>query len=157
MSSRGPLYEYARRRAGKLVCSEFFDDVKPGLWKGKIQCQDVTRLTYAEASFDLCTSTEVFEHVPDDEAGFREVRRVLKPSGRFVFTVPLSQAMRTVSRAELVDGKVRHLQPPEYHGDAIRGQGKVLVYREYGRDIVARLRRCGFSAWPRNSSDLPPP
>jgi ubiquinone/menaquinone biosynthesis C-methylase UbiE len=32
----------------------------------------VQRLSFADASFDLCTSTEVFEHVPDDRAGLRE-------------------------------------------------------------------------------------
>lgn len=145
MSSRGPLFEYLKARAGRLVCSEYFDDVPPGKYRNGVQCQDVARLTHADASFDLCTSTEVFEHVPDDEQGFREIRRVLRPGGRFVFTVPLSESAQTVTRAELANGEVRHLLPPEYHGDAIRGQGRVLVYRDYGRDIVALLQRCGFS------------
>ena len=45
---------------------------------------------YGDASFDLCTSTEVFEHMPDDLNGFSEIRRVLRPGGRFVFTVLLT-------------------------------------------------------------------
>lgn len=145
MSSRGPVLEYLKGRAGRLVCSEYFDDVAPGQTMDGVQCQDVQRLTYPDASFDLCTSTEVFEHVPDDEKGFREIRRVLKPGGRFIFTVPLSDSPVTVKRAEIVDGEVRHLLPPEYHGDAIRGQGRVLVYRDYGRDLVTRLGLCGFA------------
>jgi len=145
MSSRGPLFEYLNGRAGRLTCSEYFDDVAPGQSKGGVQCQDVERLTFSDASFDICTSTEVFEHVPDDEKGFREIRRVLKPGGRFVFTVPLSGSPVTLKRAEIVDGEMLHLLPPEYHGDAIRGQGRVLVYRDYGLDIVVRLRLCGFA------------
>jgi len=145
MSSRGPLFEYLKGRAGRLTSSEYFDDVAPGESKGGIQCQDVERLTFSGSSFDLCTSTEVFEHVPDDEKGFREIRRVLKPGGKFVFTVPLSDSPVTVKRAEIVDGEVRHLLSPEYHGDAIRGQGRVLVYRDYGRDLVTRLGLCGFA------------
>jgi SAM-dependent methyltransferase len=144
MSARGPLFGYLKQRAGHLTCSEYFDDVVPGEWKGGVQCQDVERLTFPDAAFNLCTSTEVFEHVPDDEKGFREVRRVLKQGGRFIFTVPLSAAPATVRRAELVGSKLRYLLPAEYHGDAIRGQGRVLVYRDYGRDIVDRLKRCGF-------------
>jgi SAM-dependent methyltransferase len=144
MSSRGSLFEYLKDRAGRLTCSEYFDDVAPGEWKGGVQCQDVARLTYRDASFDLCTSTEVFEHVPDDEKGFREIRRVLKPGGRFIFTVPLADSPVTIQRAEWVGGEIRHLLPAEYHGDAIRGQGRVLVYRDYGQDIVDRLKRCGF-------------
>jgi SAM-dependent methyltransferase len=148
MSSRGPLVEFLRREAPRLTCSEYFEDLEPGAWRGGVQCQDVQRLTYAAASFDVCTSTEVFEHVPDDARGFHEIRRVLRPGGVFVFTVPLSQAAATVERAIFAEGKVEHLLPPVYHGDRIRGRGKVLVYRDYGMDIVERLRRQGFAeAW----------
>ena len=34
---------------------------------------------------------------------------------------------------------------PEYHDDSIRGIGKVLVFRDYGRDIVEKLLSVGFS------------
>ncbi len=102
----------------------------------------------ADASFDVCTSTEVFEHVPDDARGFAEIRRVLRPGGFFVFTVPLSPGAATVERAALRDGSVHHVLPPVYHGDRVRGRGKVLVFRDYGMDIAERLRRQGFAqAW----------
>jgi SAM-dependent methyltransferase len=146
MSSRGPLFEFLGLQAGKLTFSEFYDDVDPGTFKEGVQCQDVQQLTFDDASFDLCTSTEVFEHVPDDRRGFAEIRRVLRPGGRFVFTVPLTTDASTVERAVLVDGELRHLLEPEYHGDVIRGQGKVLCFRNYGLDILDRLRGSGFGA-----------
>jgi hypothetical protein len=40
---------------------------------------------------------------------------------------------------------IRHLMPPEYHGDRLRGSGGVLVYRDYGVDIVDRLIAAGFA------------
>ena len=144
MSSRGPLFTYLRRRAGRLFFSEYYDDVAPGEFSNGVQCQDVARLTYADASFDLCTSTEVFEHVADDRQGFREICRVLRSGGRLVFTVPLTGSGKTVERAVMVDGEIRHFLEPEYHGDAIRGQGRVLCFRNYGRDILQRLRDIGF-------------
>ena len=52
-------------------------------------CQDVQHLTFDDAEFDICTSTEVFEHVPDDIKGFKEIYRVLKDDGVFIFTVPI--------------------------------------------------------------------
>jgi SAM-dependent methyltransferase len=148
LSSRGPWLAFLRREVPRLTCSEYFEDVEPGAWRNGVQCQDVQRLTYPDASFDLCTSTEVFEHVPDDARGFREIRRVLRPGGLFVFTVPLSAAKPTVERAALRNGKLEYLLPPAYHSDRIRGHGRVLVYRDYGVDIVERLRKHGFAeAW----------
>jgi SAM-dependent methyltransferase len=144
LSSRGPLFEFLRREVRRLAFSEFFDDVEPGVWRGGVQCQDVQRLTFNDSSFDVVTSTGVFEHVPDDARGFSEVRRVLRPGGIFVFAVPLSGAQDTVERARMRDGAVEHLLPPEYHGDRIRGRGRVLTFRNYGRDITERLRSSGF-------------
>ena len=146
MSSRGPYFEFLKSRCRYLTVSEYFDDVLPGSFKGGVQCQDVHRLTYPDQCFDICTSTEVFEHVADDLKGFAEMRRILRPGGLFVFTVPLSDVATTVQRAELIDGKPRHLLQPEYHGDVIRGERKVLVFRDYGSDIVDRLRHAGFSS-----------
>jgi SAM-dependent methyltransferase len=145
LSARGPLYEYLRRAVPRLTASEYFEDTPPGARRGEILCQDIRRLTFADGSFDICTSTEVFEHVADDRAGFREVRRTLREGGCMVFTVPLSAAPVTVERAVEQDGKIEHRLPPEYHGDRIRGQGGVLVFRDYGADIVERLRDAGFA------------
>lgn len=145
LSSRGPFFEYLKKRCRSLAFSEYFDDVAPGAYYDGVQCQDVQRLTYADESFDLCTSTEVFEHVPDDILGFKEIFRVLRSGGKFVFTVPLRDAFDTVERARLNNGEIEHLLSATYHGDRLRGAHAVLCYRDYGRDIVERLTRCGFS------------
>ena len=146
LSSRGPLFEFLRREVADLTFSEFFDDVAPGSIRGGVQCQDIEGLTFPSASFDLVTSTEVFEHVPDDRRGFAEIRRVLRPGGAFIFTVPLADAERTVERGVLEGAAVRHLLPATYHDDRIRGRGTVLVYRDYGRDITDRLCEAGFAS-----------
>lgn len=145
LSSRGGLVQYIRRMGAELTVSEYFDDVLPGDWRGQIQCQDVQRLTYPAHSFDICTSTEVFEHVPDDVAGFGEIHRVLKPGGIFIFTVPFVAGLVTVERAQLTSEGIKYLLPATYHGDAIRGVSHVLVYRDYGQDILERLSAVGFS------------
>jgi SAM-dependent methyltransferase len=134
-----------RRHAGQVTCSEYFDGVDAGTMVGDVQCQDVQRLTYGSAVFDVCTSTEVLEHVPNDALAFSELRRVLRPGGRLVFSVPLSSQATTVERARLVNGVVEHLLPPEFHGDRIRGQGRVLAYRNYGTDILDRVEAAGFT------------
>jgi SAM-dependent methyltransferase len=144
MSSRGALLKFLRRSIHRVVTSEYIDGVEPGSSRDGIRCEDVQRLSFPDEQFDLCTSTEVFEHVPDDFAGFREIHRVLKEGGSFVFTVPLSETPLTVERAIFVNGEIRYRLPAAYHGDRLRGEGKVLVFRDYGLDIADRVRSAGF-------------
>jgi len=46
---------------------------------------DAESLPYEDASFDLVVGHAVLHHIPDVELAFREVLRVLRPGGRFVF------------------------------------------------------------------------
>jgi SAM-dependent methyltransferase len=79
-SSRGAVLKFLRKASVKVVISEYFDGVPPGDYVAGIQCQDLESLTFPDNMFDLCTNTEVMEHVSDDIAAFREMHRVLKPS-----------------------------------------------------------------------------
>ncbi|HEX9628537.1 MAG TPA: class I SAM-dependent methyltransferase, partial [Pyrinomonadaceae bacterium] len=45
-------------------------------------------LPYEDQSFDLVTALDVVEHLDDDIAGLKEMRRVLRPGGRAVLFVP---------------------------------------------------------------------
>lgn len=144
LSAAGPLVNWLRPRVRSLTCSEFFDDVEAGSVHDGIQCQNVQSLTYADASFDLFTSTEVFEHVADDAAGFAEIFRVLRHGGRHVLCVPLNPDALTVERTVLRSSQRVPILPNEYHADRYRGRN-VLCYRNYGIDILDRLRSAGFA------------
>src|SRR5687768_2302408 len=48
----------------------------------------IEELPYESGSFDLVTALDVVEHLDDDVAGLREVRRVLRPDGRVLVFVP---------------------------------------------------------------------
>lgn len=47
-----------------------------------------TALPLRSASFDVVVASDVLEHIADDGAAAREIARVLKPRGVFVFSVP---------------------------------------------------------------------
>lgn len=55
---------------------------------GLLALGDVTRLPFAASSFDLVVALDLLEHVEDDQAAISELKRVLKPEGRLVVTVP---------------------------------------------------------------------
>ncbi len=46
---------------------------------------DAERIPYDDGTFDLVVGHAVLHHIPDVEQSLREVLRVLKPGGRFVF------------------------------------------------------------------------
>ena len=45
-------------------------------------------LPYEDSTFDLVTAFDVVEHMDDDLAGLKEMRRVLRPGGRVLLFVP---------------------------------------------------------------------
>jgi len=144
LSSRGALVGYLRRKARSVATSEYFADVAPGTQHNGVRCEDVQQLTYASASFDLVTHTEVLEHVPDDARAMAELLRVLRPGGAMIFTVPMHEGEHTVERARRRgDGTIEYLLEPVYHLDLLRPDG-ILAFRDYGLDILERLRAAGF-------------
>jgi ubiquinone/menaquinone biosynthesis C-methylase UbiE len=48
---------------------------------------DITRLPYADQTFDSIVCGWVLEHLPDPKPGLRELARVLKPGGRMLLMV----------------------------------------------------------------------
>src|SRR5262249_36617629 len=72
---------------------------------------DLTRLPYADQSFDVIVCGWVLEHLPDPRPGLRELARVLQPGGKLLLLATedkLTGAMcsrlwhcRTYNRVEL--------------------------------------------------------
>ncbi len=115
--------------------------------------QDHQSLTFADASFDLLFSSHVLEHVPDWRRAFAEAFRVLRPRGRYVFSVPVRRwAKESVVRAAIVDGEVVHHHEPRHHNSP--GGEPVLVFTDFGRDLLVHLDDVGFVAGIRRPHRL---
>jgi SAM-dependent methyltransferase len=55
---------------------------------GAVELGDVRALPFPDRQFDLVLATDIIEHVDDDLLALRELRRVLKPKGHLLLTVP---------------------------------------------------------------------
>lgn len=120
--------------SGEYIPSFFRPDCHPGALRlDGVRCEDITALTFADASLDLIISSDVLEHVPDIHKAFSETARVLKSGGSHIFTVPPRQ--KTFRRAELLAGQINHLvSEPEYHGDPLDSKG-ILCFWDLGEDL----------------------
>jgi SAM-dependent methyltransferase len=108
--------------------------------------EDLQALTFADGRFDLVTSSHVMEHVADPARAFREIHRVLRPGGRYVFSVPIRWPPPDVSvvRCAIVDGELVHYRNPAYHGSP-SGE-PTLVFTDFGTDLLDMLEGIGFQA-----------
>jgi SAM-dependent methyltransferase len=143
--AQGSLHDQLHPMRGYL-CSEYLGpDHEPGEVVGHTTHQDLMALSYADESIDLVLSSDVFEHVPDPYRAHAEVRRVLRPRGHHVFTVPFHQhAHLDDVRARLGDsGEVELLADAIYHDDPVRPEG-VLVFTIFGLEMLVRLAELGF-------------
>jgi len=112
-----------------------------------VRSEDLLALSYADASFDLVITSDSIEHVPHTRQALREVRRILRPDGLHVFTVPVVWDRATTrQRASLVNGKPVHHLRPSYHGKTRTGVGgDWLVFYEFGSDFVGECADAGFA------------
>lgn len=147
MSSYGVTLAYLRRAFADVTISEYMPNVELGSTVNGTLIQDVQRLTFANESFDLITSNQVFEHVPDDMQGFRECLRTLRRGGAMIFTVPLKDIPETKQLAKLINSGVIHLQEPEYHSSRKGGAYSELTFWHHSiYDIADRVKQAGFDS-----------
>jgi ubiquinone/menaquinone biosynthesis C-methylase UbiE len=88
---------------------------------------DAETLPYDDESFDLVVGHAVLHHIPDVEQSMREVMRVLKPGGRFVFA-----------------------GEPTKYGDVVARKLSQLTW--FAATNVTRLP--GLAAWRRPQQEL---
>ena len=95
---------------------------------------DVTALDLPDAAFDAVICSHVLEHVPDDAAAMRELRRVTAPGGWCLVMVPIDLTREhTYEDPSVTD--------PSDRERAFLQHDHV---RLYAADIAGRLRAAGF-------------
>jgi SAM-dependent methyltransferase len=131
-------FESARLGASVVACDMSLAELKDvtGMFKAlaydtsSATNGDATRLPFADESFDCVIASEVLEHVPDDNAAFAELARVLKPGGTIAVTVPAWLAERLCWALS-----------DEYHAPFVAG-GHVRIYTT--AELRSRLQAVGL-------------
>lgn len=147
LSSYGAAFAFLRAHAAELSFSEYFPGEAPGAAVDGIRNEDAQALTFPAERFDLVTSNQVFEHVPDDLRAFSECCRVLRPGGSLLFAVPLYDYPATRRLAALnADGTIAWLGEREFHDSRLGGPDSAPTFWRHSRhDIAARVAEGGFS------------
>jgi SAM-dependent methyltransferase len=88
---------------------------------------DISRLPFADDTFGMVTANMVVEHLDDPETQFREVARVLRPGGVFIFHTPNASGYFTALTRRV---------PESWKGGLIRvldGRAPGDVFKTYHR------------------------
>ena len=86
---------------------------------------DARRLPFPDESFDLVMSTDMWEHIEEDDLVAAEAARVLRPGGRLLVAVPAG--MDLWSGHDVALGHVRRYER----------EGLTALVRSVGLDVVA--------------------
>lgn len=140
------LEKKTRRKKWHIVGTEYFGPSHArGTLVNGVRNEDASALSFADGTFDMIVSNDVFEHVPDLDSAMKEMFRVLRPGGVAIFTVPIDVYYDTsLQRAKIENGKIVHLTEPEIHGDPLSENG-CLAFWTIGWDVLDKGLNAGFA------------
>jgi SAM-dependent methyltransferase len=134
---------YWMKRKGWDVEGVEFSSLPPNLFDVPIHRREADSLGFEDHSFDVITLWAVLEHVHDPVAVLREVRRLLRPSGRAVVLIPNFNSIP--GRYMRHDDVPRHLLmfTPKTFGTAAGAAGLVVRRLVFSDDVFSGSTR-GF-------------
>ncbi len=103
---------------------------------------DAAALPFADCAFTCAVMTGVLGFLPDPVAAFREIRRVLKPQGRFVALGSDPEFRGTPAAPEPMASRLRFYEPPEF--EALAREAGFTDARVVRRNLGAFARECGI-------------
>jgi predicted SAM-dependent methyltransferase len=96
--------------------------------------EDITRISFADNSFDIIFCSHVLEHIEHDRMAMRELYRIIKPEGFAILQVPIKNRENTFEDFNIKDPMER--KKVFGHSDHVR---------IYGKDYIDRLKESGFN------------
>jgi SAM-dependent methyltransferase len=104
---------------------------------------DAAALPFADAAFDRVTANMVVEHLRDPGHEFAEIRRILRPGGRFIFHTP-NRRGHYVRLARLVPEAVKSLGVWLLEGRRSHDRFRTYYRANAEDDIAAAVAAAGL-------------
>lgn len=105
-------------------------DIVPGR---AMHVADITDIQFKENSFDYVICNHVMEHIVNEKKAVFEIKRVLKPNGKWIFSFPICTDMKTYEDDTIL--------LPE---DRLKAYGQEDHVRLYGYDYKERFENYGL-------------
>src|SRR5436305_8629672 len=140
----------AMTRWVELFTSRYDENLPPGYVLGaNCSNENLEQLTFPDDFFDIILTSDVMEHVRLADRAHAEIKRVLRPGGFYIFTVPfLSDQYETRTLIQVRDPHNPFddvVLRADFHEDGNAPGGRVAVYREYGLQLLYELEALGFT------------
>jgi len=123
-----------KRQCAEYMATQYFPGAEPGAMHKGFRNENLEAQTFPDARFDLVVTQDVMEHVNDFTAALRDIDRTLRPGGAHIFTTPTYVQAQTLQWATYVEGKIRWMYEPEYHGNPVDEEGAPVTFH-YGYDF----------------------
>lgn len=133
-----------KRAAGGYTASQYYPTVPCGETIPEFNAVSLdleNQHCFEDNKFDLVLTQDVFEHIFDAAAAFKEIERTLKPGGMHIFTTPLGSKRSpsfTMAEFNKEDHKLHLHFPPEIHGNPVANGS--IVTTMWGYDIADFIR-----------------
>lgn len=132
----GRILHFAPEKNISLILSKntmidyYTGDIKSG---AAMHVTDITDIQYKDGIFDYVISSHVMEHIIDEEKAVSEIMRVLKPTGKWIFSFPICMEFKTYEDASIVTEEQR-----------LKAYGQKDHVRLYGNDFKERFEKYGL-------------
>jgi len=107
---------------------------------------DIHNLALDENSWDFVIHSDTLEHLENPLKALKECHRILKPSGKMLFTTPIIVDRISRSRKGLSSS---------FHGDYKSRDPGMLVHTEFGADIWTLIAEANFTEIKFTFLDFP--
>lgn len=113
----------------------------------EIKESTVPPLPFADSSFDCVISFQVIEHIKDDKRFIEEVKRVLRPGGRFIVSTPNKEMSLTRNPwhiREYTLEEFRRLLSESFNDVealGVEGNERIMEYYEKNREGVRSITK----------------